>query len=151
MVNEVRSHWEQQGKTWDINPPHASHFGGVWERAIGQVRQVISGYLLPKQDRLLSKEEFQTMLAQAARIVNSTPLHEAPEAPDTSQPITPQHLITQRDDSCKETYSRPTNYSHDDLLSYGANRWRRVEALADVRPILETLHLPNRDGTGEVA
>ena len=40
-------------------------------------------------------------------------------------------LITQRDDSCQGKYSRPTNYTQDDLLAYGANRWKRVEALAD--------------------
>ena len=114
-----------------MNPPLASHFGGVWERAIGQIRHVIDGYLLPQQQRLLSREEFQTMLLVAARIVNSTPLHDAPESPNEAQPITPHHLITQRDDSCSEKYCRPTNYSHEDLFAYGAQRWRRTEALAD--------------------
>ena len=113
----MQDHWKRQGKIWDINPPLASHFGGVWERAIGQVRQILQGYLLPRQDRLLSREEFHTMLLQAARIVNSTPLHEAPESPNDSQPITPHHLITQRDDSCLKNFSRPTNYSETDLLA----------------------------------
>ena len=124
VINEVRSNWELQGKIWDLNPPLASHFGGVWERAIGQVRHILEGYLLPKQDRILSREEFATMLLYAARIVNSTPLHDAPESPNESQPITPQHLITQKDDTCLEKYSRPTNYSQQDLLAYGANRWK---------------------------
>ena len=62
------------------------------------------------------------MLLQAARIVNSTPLHEAPESPNDSQPITPHRLLTQRDDSCLENFSRPTNYNEADLLAYGANR-----------------------------
>ena len=94
VLIEVRTNWELEGKQWDVNPPLASHFGGVWERAIGQVRQIINGYLLPKQDRLLTHEEFHTMLLEAARIVNSTPLHDAPESPNQSQPITPHHLIT---------------------------------------------------------
>ena len=131
VVIEMRDHWKKQGKQWDMNPPLASHFGGVWERAIGQVRQIIQGYLLPRQSRLLSGEEFRTMLLHAARIVNSTPLHEAPESPNDSQPITPHHLITQRDDSCLGNFNRPTNYNEADLLSYGANRWKRIEALAD--------------------
>ena len=58
------------------------------------------------------------MLLQAARIVNSTPLHKAPESPNDSQPITPHHLITQR-------------YNEADLIAYGANRWKRIEALSD--------------------
>ena len=73
VVSELQDSWTKQGKQWDINPPLASHFGGVWERAIGQVRQIIQGYLLPRQERLLSGEEFRTMLLHAARIVNSTP------------------------------------------------------------------------------
>ena len=55
VVSEMQDSWTKQGKLWDINPPLASHFGGVWERAIGQVRQIIQGYLLPKQDRLLTR------------------------------------------------------------------------------------------------
>ena len=89
LVNQVKTNWEQQGKTWDLNPPLASHFGGVWERAIGQVRQIIEGYLVPKEQRLLSREEFHTMLLHAARVVNSTPLFDPPEDPNDPEPITP--------------------------------------------------------------
>ena len=131
VINEVRNRWELEGKAWQLNPPLASHFGGVCERAIGQVRQILRGYLLPKDDRILTREEFHTMLLHAARIVNSTPLHSAPESPDDAQPITPHQLITQRDDTCRERYSRPTNISPEDLHAYGANRWKRIQALAN--------------------
>ena len=63
--------------------------------------------------------------------MNLTPLHYPPESPNDPQPITPQHLITQRDDTCKDSYSRPVIYNQADLQAYGANRWKRVEALAD--------------------
>ena len=109
----------------------ASHFGGVWERAIAQVCQIIQGYLLTKEDRLLERKKFHTMLIHAARIVNSTSLHDAPESPNESQPITPHHLITQKDDSHTEKYSRTSNPAYQDLLAYGAYRWKRIEALAD--------------------
>ena len=109
----------------------ASHFGGVWERAIGQIRQVLQGYLLPKSQKLLSREEFHTMILHAARIVNSTPLWNSPENPNDPQPITPHHLITQRDDSCDGRYTRPTIHSSADLMAYGTQRWKRIEALAD--------------------
>ena len=39
VMKEVRNYWEVQGKIWDVNQPLASHFGGVWERAIGQIRK----------------------------------------------------------------------------------------------------------------
>ena len=72
----VQEHWQQQGRTWEVNPPLASHFGGVWERAIGQVRQILQAYLLPKDDLVLQLDEFHTLLLSAAKIVNSTPLWE---------------------------------------------------------------------------
>ena len=71
------------------------------------------------------------MLVHAARVVNSTPLFDPPEDPNDPEPITPHRLITQRDDTCKEDYSRPTVHSAADLAAYGANRWKRVEAIAD--------------------
>ena len=52
------------------------------------------------------------------------------ENPNHPQPITPQRLISQRDDQCRGSYTRPTIFTQEDLLAYGANRWRRVEALA---------------------
>ena len=71
------------------------------------------------------------MILHAARIVNSTPLHDAPESLNESHPITPHHLITQRDDTCLEKYSRPTNFNQDDLLAYGKHGWKGAEVLAD--------------------
>ena len=71
------------------------------------------------------------VLLLAARMVNSTPLWEAPESPDQAQPITPHNLITQRDDACNDSYIRPAVYTENDLVAYGAKRWRRVQALAE--------------------
>jgi len=131
VIKQTKTLWEQQGKTWEINPPLASHFGGVWERAIGQVRQILEGYLLSRKQSHLTREEFHTMLLHAAAIVNSTPLWEPPENPNLPEPITPQHLLTQRDDSCSIKENRPTVYSEKDLQAYGKNRWKRIEAIAE--------------------
>ena len=99
VIQNTKSKWEQEGKTWDTNPPLASHFGGVWERAIGKIRQIIQGYLLPKDNRILDREEFMTLLLHAARIVNSTPLWDPPDSPTEPEPISPQKLLAQRDDT----------------------------------------------------
>ena len=94
------------------------------------MRQIIQGYLLTQEDRLLGREEFHSMLLLAARIVKSTLLHDAPESPNESQP-SPHHLITHKKDNLHtEKYSRPSNYTHQDLLAYRSNSWKRIEALA---------------------
>ena len=74
--------FEKQGKQWDINPPLASHFGGVWERAIGNIRQILHGYVLPIKERVLTRKEFMSFLLCSAQIMNSTPLHDPPESPN---------------------------------------------------------------------
>ena len=102
----------------------------MWERAIGQVRQILRAYLLPRDDRILQLDEFHTLLLSAAKIVNSAPLWENTTSPDDPQPISPQHLLTQRDDGCNEIQARPVIYSDKDLAAYGRNRWRRIRALA---------------------
>ena len=71
------------------------------------------------------------MLLHCAQIVNSTPLHNSPENPNDPQPITPQHLLTQRDDACRDPCNRPTIYNQEELLAYGTNRSQRIQALAD--------------------
>ena len=30
---DFKGHFEETGTTWLFNAPHASHMGGVWERA----------------------------------------------------------------------------------------------------------------------
>ena len=59
-ILEAKNTWQQKGKIWDINPPLASHFGGVWERKIGQMRRVIEGQMLNKDNKPLDREEFTT-------------------------------------------------------------------------------------------
>ena len=31
----------EYGCKWEFNPPHASHFGGVWDRQISTIRRVL--------------------------------------------------------------------------------------------------------------
>ena len=130
-ISQTRQRWNYEGKIWDINPPLASHFGGVWEREIGKVRSVIQGYLSQKDDRLLNREEFMTLLYHAASIVNSTPLWSISDSADEPQPVSPQMLLTQRDDACRIPDNTPPAFTAKDIAAYGANRWKRVEVLAE--------------------
>lgn len=129
MTNGLQDWMKQgKGKVWEVNPPKASHVGGVWERAVGSIRKVIDATLLPLQNRLLNKEEFDTMLAEAMRIVNSTPLWQSLDSPNAPQPLSPAMLLTQRDNP----YRIPKGmYNEKNILDYGTTRWKRVETLAN--------------------
>ena len=111
-ILEAKNTWQQKGKVWEINPPLASHFGGVWERKIGQMRRAIEGEMLSNDNKILDREQFATMIQHAACIVNSTPLWDPPESPTDPQPISPQRLLTQRDDTCTDKDFRPQHYSN---------------------------------------
>jgi len=113
---------------WEFNPPHASHFGGIWERSIGSFRRILDASLLILGKRLLSREEFQTYLQEAACIINSTPMYEVSSDPNDHLPVTPASLMTLKDNPNPPPLE---NYDARDLLAYGTRRWRRVQALSD--------------------
>ena len=80
---------------WKRNPPHASHFGGVWERQIRSVRKVLSAI---SREHLvqLNDESFWAVLAEAECIVNSRPLLVEDLNDPSSMPISPNTLLTMK-------------------------------------------------------
>ena len=50
--------------SWELNPPYASHFGGVWERKIGSVRHILEGSFLKMGNSGITHDEFETMLTR---------------------------------------------------------------------------------------
>ena len=73
FIEDAEEKLEAEGIAWEVNPPHASHFGGVWERAIGSIRRVFEATLIQMEPRLLRRDEFETLMQEAAAVVNSTP------------------------------------------------------------------------------
>ena len=56
----------------------------------------MEGSLATMTPRHLSRDEFSTLLQEAAAIVNNTPLWEASYSPDEPFPLTPANLLTLR-------------------------------------------------------
>lgn len=126
-MSEIQNELKNKNVEWIFNPPHASHCGGVWERKVGSVKRVLEASMQLLGKRSLSRDEFSTLLQEAASIVNNTPLWEVSNLPDDPAPLTPAALITM-----KETTSpHVDNFSEIDLLAYGKNRWRRVQYLSE--------------------
>ena len=118
---------EAGGVVWKLNPVGASHFGGAYERKIGSVRRVLEGTLIT-HPTALTRDEFSTLLQEAAAVVNSTPLYKTPEGADEPQALSPSMLLTLK---TKFPSPPPESFTTKDLLAYGTRRWRRIQFLAD--------------------
>ncbi len=108
------------------NVPHASHMGGVWERSIRTVRQVLAGILVDHGSQL-DDEALRTLMTETENIVNSRPLSvDNLSDPDALEPITPNHLLTLKS---QVVLPPPGRFLTPDL--YSRKRWRRVQYLAE--------------------
>lgn len=109
-----------------MNVPAASHMGGVWERQIRSVRNVMSSLLL-KHGQQLDDESLRTFLHESAAIVNSRPLSvDNLNDPMSVSPLTPNQLLTMK---TKVILPPPGNFQSSSL--YSRKRWRRTQYLVN--------------------
>lgn len=110
--------------TWEFNPPHASHMGGVWERMIGVTRRILDSMLLQNKHTNLTHEVLCTLMAEVSAIINARPL--IPVSSDPSSPLllTPALLLTQK----PGLHAPPGDFTSKDLLK---GQWRQVQVLAN--------------------
>ena len=113
---------------WEFNPPHSSHFGGIWERAIRSIRNILDACLLSLTKRPPTGDELHTFFQEATSIVNNTPMYSISSDPCDELPLTPSRLITLKNDADPPPLEQ---FSDADLLAYGSRRWRRVQALSN--------------------
>lgn len=78
-----------------MNVPAASHMGGIWERQIRTVRNVMSA-LLESNGTQLDDEAFRTLLCEVEAIVNSRPLSVENLNDPSLEPLTPNHFLTMK-------------------------------------------------------
>ena len=76
----------------------------------------------------LSRDEFATLLQEAASVVNNTPLWEVSSSPDDPCPISPAMLLTLHENPNPAPWD---NFTENDIHAYGPRRWRRIQYLAD--------------------
>ena len=111
--------------TFKMNPPSASHAGGVWERQIRAIRSVLSA-LLEKSTSSLDGESFHTLICETEVIVNSCPLTvDNLSDPESPSPLMPNHILTMK---TKQVLPPPGVFQREDL--YLRKRWRRVQHLS---------------------
>ena len=125
----VREYLTSQDCDWiefNLNVPHASHMGGVWERQIQTTRSVLSSLLLDHGTQL-DDEALRTLMTEAESVVNCRSLTvENLTDPLASEPLTPNHLLTLE---TQVVLPPPGKFESPDL--YSRKRWRRVQYLAN--------------------
>ena len=108
------------------NVPSASHMGGVWERQIRTVRNVLTR-LLQQLGSQLDDESLRTVFCEVTAIVNSRPWSvESLNDPLSDLPLTPNHLLTMKS---KVLLPPPGKFVKPDL--YVRKRWQRIQYVAN--------------------
>jgi hypothetical protein len=122
----VKEYLLQQQCEFIFNAPHASHTGGVWERQIRSIRDVLSATMDLCPGRL-DDASLRTLLYEAMAIVNSRPLTPVDSSdPQAEPPITPNHLITMK---ATTPLPPPGHFVREDM--FARKRWRRVQYLLE--------------------
>ena len=111
--------------TWKKNPPVSSHMGGVWERMIKSIRNVLDS-LLKEHHARLDDESLHTLLVEAENIVNSRPLTTENLTDPESQPLTPNQLLTLK---TKLVMPPPGAFQKEHV--YCKKRWKAVQYMAN--------------------
>ncbi|KAL2098438.1 hypothetical protein ACEWY4_007645 [Coilia grayii] len=121
--NKLQVALQQKGIQWTYNPPAASHFGGIWERLIKQIKQILMSI---SREQTLDDESLHTFICEVEAILNSRPLTTASDSPSDLEPLTPNHLLL-----LKGQPVLPRGlFQKSDL--YTRKRWKQVQYLSDL-------------------
>ena len=121
----VRQFLLGEGTKWIFNPPHSSHFGGVWERMIGVARRILDALLLEHSTKELTHEVLVTFMAEVSMIINSRPIVPISSDPENALILSPNVLLTQ-----KENEDVLPLQNIDTREMYKSN-WKHVQVLAE--------------------
>jgi len=125
-VNKLSSFLAERQCDFVMNAPSASHTGGVWERQIRTVRNVLNSVLLLCPGRL-DDSSLRTMLYEVMSIVNCRPLSVNDiDDPNAFEPLTPNHILTAKS---SVPLPPPGDFVKEDLFL--RKRWRRVQYLLE--------------------
>lgn len=123
-LKSVKTYLSDLGCTWTFNSPHASYFGGSWERIIGLARKILDSMFFQLKDKL-THEVLVTFMAEVAAIINDRPLVPLTTDPDESFILTPAALLTQKGNSVT---SPAGEFGTSDLYK---RQWRQVQHLSN--------------------
>ena len=91
---QISDHMLQRQIEWSFNPPHASHMGGIWERLIKSVRQIMKALT---NQQVLNDETLSTFMTEVERILNSRPITQISTDHGDPKALTPNMILLLRD------------------------------------------------------
>ena len=91
--SQIHDYLLQRNIKWTFNPPAGSHHGGVRERCIRTVRQVLRALT---KEQVLDDEGLTTLMCEVEAIVNGRPITKVSDGPHDLEPLTPNHLFLLR-------------------------------------------------------
>ena len=121
--DQMQKFMVQREICWHLNPPTASHKGGVWECMIRTIRRVLNALIL---EQILEDCTLATFKCSAEAIVNNRPLTTVSVDHKDPEPLTANHLLLLR----AGPSFPPGKFVKQDM--YCRTRWRRVQYLADI-------------------
>ena len=75
---------------FNFNPPRAPHHGGLWEAGVKSMKHHLKRVM---DDKILTIEEFGTLLTQVEACLNSRPLTPLSTDPNDMEALTPAHFL----------------------------------------------------------
>ena len=78
-ARKVKEFSADKGTTWNFNPPTSPYMGGVWERGIKTVKDVLCGMI---KGTVLTEIQLCTIFKEIEVIVNNRPLTKVSDSPD---------------------------------------------------------------------
>ncbi|XP_070523064.1 uncharacterized protein [Cardiocondyla obscurior] len=87
---DVHDYLDKGGTNWRFIPPHAPHFGGLWEAAVKSTKTHL--YKIIGRAHL-TFEESQTVLCEIEAVLNSRPMAPLSNDPSDLECITPGHFL----------------------------------------------------------
>ena len=108
----------KDGITWDFNPPGSPHMGGVWERIVRVVKQVMYSMI---KNTVLTDFQLATIFTEIENIRNNRPLTYVSDNIDDFEPLTPNHFLVGKYNSEISTND------NEDISS--RKRWKQVQAI----------------------
>jgi len=90
QVATIQDFLAAEGREWNFIPPHAPHFGGLWEAAVKSMKYHLRRTL---GSRVATYEELCTLLSEIEACLNSRPLCALSDDPSNPTCLSPGHFL----------------------------------------------------------